>query len=276
MEVRYLNYFFVFCLATVMPLQAFTLNWNDGSYTAGDTDHRFVDVDGSGIDVRVLLTGDTEFNGTSPTVGTLGAPVNESAFQVFMNWNSDADDIRIRMFFYETGTNTLAEVRNLTINIYDIDRRGTTAAEDDTPPGPYVYQDQIRQIQGRTANTSFGGSNIFPDITAGASGTGQITIANSGTSSATITGQGYYDSENPKARADLTFNNDVAGVSFFYGNGPDGPSNPNPQTILFGGFTFSAVPEPGTWIAAVTLGLFFFLTESRKRKMRLLAAKPEN
>ena len=246
------------------------LDWVNASpsFTAGDTDHTFVNVDGSGIDVRVLVTGDTEFNGTSPSVTTLGAPVNDPAYQVFMDWDSNADDIRIRMLFFETGTTTRAEVRNLTINIYDIDRRGessTGGVEDDSPSPDYVYQDEISRIRGRTITSGFGAANIFPDLEAGGSGTGQITISGEGTASSSVLGQGYYDNENPNARLDVVFNDDVAGVDFLYGNGPDGPTNPSPQTILFGGFSFNAIPEPGAWIGCLSFLLLFLFSESRRR-----------
>lgn len=261
-----------FLLATSATGYAFVLDWGSATpgLTDGDADHTFTNVDGSGIDIRVRVTGNLDFTNSTPGVRTLGSPVNDDVYQVFMNWGDDTDEIRIRLLFYETGTSTRAEVRNLTFSIYDIDRRGedtVSGVEDDTPDPDYVYQDQIDRIQGRTATTGFNGANIFPDITAGATGTGSIDISNSGASNANITGQGYYDSENAKARADLTFNQDVAGLSFYYGNGPSFSGNPAGQTILFGGVTFEAVPEPGTWVAGAALVFLFSLARSRNKSI---------
>lgn len=269
---RHLFYFSIFCLglvASIPAARAFTLDWTTATpaFSNGSTDHTFVDVDGSGIDIRVRFAGDDNFINNTPAAVSLGSPVNQDVLQVFMDWESSSDRLTVRFEFYRTGVpqnnSNRALVQNLTFSIFDIDRRGTSGSPDPDPPGPYVYQDRINGIAGRDLTNNFNNAGIYPTLTAGSGAPGSVVIANGGSASASVTGIGYYDSEDARGRVDMNFG-ETAGVRFRYRNGPDAPSNPNGQTVLFGALTF-VIPEPGTWVAAASLfGLFFFPRRLRR------------
>ncbi|MEM1156782.1 MAG: hypothetical protein AAGH72_00875 [Verrucomicrobiota bacterium] len=218
---------------------AFLLDWASATpdYPTGDLDHTFTNVDSSGVDIRVRITG---------RVANIdsGAP-NDDTLGLFLAMDQDTNQRRIRMTvdFYETGTLTAFTMNSVSFSIYDIDLREESAL----PNGPFTFRDEIRfdiasEGAAPTSVTAAGGTD-GPLILTGAGGR-QI-----------VRGTNTTDNEETSARLDVVFSN-VSSYSFRYGNHRAVTQNdPVFQQIFIGNTTF-VVPEASGVVALLVLAGF--------------------
>jgi hypothetical protein len=239
-----------------VSLHADQLNWDTqadwGDYN-GTIDEVFT-VGATNITVTIGGTTNALIN-TTPEINTNvnGTGGGGESLQLATDHSNNTNVITITIAFSQA-------VDNISFTIFDVD-------EGD-------YTDQIRSI------SSSNGVTTFNDATA--TGSVNATVANSGTSTMTITGQDTTNDGTNDSNTTLTFSGrGITSLTFTYGNnntsglGPLAPGNPGNQWIGIGDITYTVVPEPSTYLSAFLLLVFLGGNHWRKLWRRPAAVVAE-
>lgn len=245
---------------------AVTLSFADLSttWTAGSLSQTYTDVDGSGVDIVISITGDTgNFAAGFPALdmNAVGSPDDREALWFRIDSHGTlAESIDISVDFLLTGTSDAASVTGVEATLLDIDFQETLF-------GISVFRDDIRNIEGDLV-----GGGTAPATATAISGTPSFAIVNDGASNMRLVGN--EDSEqSPTAGfesgdATILFGEAVVeGFSYTYGNeGPLTGDDPTLQYTALGSVTFTTVvPEPSTAVLAV-LGLALLVVRRSRPK----------
>ncbi|WP_309380713.1 PEP-CTERM sorting domain-containing protein [Cerasicoccus frondis] len=229
------------CLAIATAAgQSYTLDWNSLSWTPGSTSQTFTNVDGSGVDVTVSISGGT-FLGGYPRLSTDitgGGPAGQNYLMMLINESSSGNGATVSIQFS-------SDVESLSLGMFDVD----------TGTGGFYsrsFRDQI----------------TFADAPDSLTGSSANLVVNS------TTVLGLYENANNSANGNVNASYSGArnNVTFFYGAGPFTQSNPAQQGISLSDMTFtyvSPIPEPSTYlIGAALLGLLGCDVWRRRRAKR--------
>jgi hypothetical protein len=244
-------------LLSAMPARAVLLDWDTLTWTAGSLSQSYdIDATNPGNDVTITITGNTSRLGDSTpklvTSVTGGLSPVEKSLQFYLDLSSRTEAITVTITFnYTTG------VDSLNFKLFDIDKN--------LDPGNSVFQDQIRSIKGRM--------NTGPWVGAAVTGSASNTVANSGTTNATVTGTGLNAENAGTGNATVNFGtNIVNSISFVYGSSSsNSTTDPSIEWITLHDISYRKVPEVGS--AAVIGGgcvLFLVLALFRARRKSLL------
>ena len=243
----------------------YVLDWNAQSWTYGNTSKTFVNLNGSGVDVTVTISGNTGnfVSGypriTNPSSGGFGGgyPNNVSDnLELFVNHSSTSQSITVSVTFSQ-------EVENVSFSLFDLDR-GTKNK------GEYAYIDQVANVKASlNGGSDFGATASF--------NTGYIDVAGSGTTAEYYGSQIAVDNASGNANLGLSFGSSLNKFSYVYGNRDTGgnktQANPDQQGIGFYDISFTkvgpVVPEPSTVFSLAGIGLVIFWRQ-RKGWVQLL------
>lgn len=248
---------------------AVTLSFADPltTWTAGSLSQTYTDVDGSGVDIVISITGDTgNFAAGFPALdmNAVGSPDDREALWFRIDSHATlAESIDISVDFLLTGTSDAASVTGVEATLLDIDYQEILAFGFPVS----VFRDDIRNIEGDLV-----GGGTAPATATAISGTPSFAIVNDGASNMRLVGN--EDSEqSPTAGfesgdATILFGEAVVeGFSYTYGNeGPLTGDDPTLQYTALGSVTFTTVvPEPSTAVLAV-LGLALLVVRRSRPK----------
>lgn len=244
---------------------AYTLDWDVLDWTpSGARTNTFSNVDGSGVDVRITMTGDVSFFATSypddaMTNGT--APDNRRALWTRIDsYQNTNQSITVTVEFFANGTETPTNLLLTSIPILDMDSNNSTGNK---------YRDQIRNIGGTGTNGA--AFSILPSASY-VTNAANATFVIDNTSAASTMTANWPAEDSPQAPAAnfwtgdaiLSFGaNPINSFRYSYGNAPGpftGAEDPTLQFTALGDISFIGVPEPGA-LAALALagGLLLWL-----------------
>ncbi len=241
------------------------------AWTAGSLSQTYTDVDGSGVDIVISITGDTgNFAAGFPALDMnavgIGPDDREALWFRIDSHATLAESIDISVDFLLTGTSDAASVTGVEATLLDIDYQEILAFGFPVS----VFRDDIRNIEGDLV-----GGGTAPATATAISGTPSFAIVNDGASNMRLVGN--EDSEqSPTAGfesgdATILFGEAVVeGFSYTYGNDGsfDDPTlqDPTLQYTALGSVTFTTVvPEPSTAVLAV-LGLALLVVRRSRPK----------
>jgi len=220
-----------FCAA--LPSSAFVLDWETPStgsnWTSGSP--TISNVDGSGINITVTVSGDNIINST-PAVTNTPISTQNNSLLTDVNWDgSGADTLSFTISF--SGT-----VDSVSLNLLDIDRGNFFFLSQ--------YQDRITNIS--ATGTSVSSPTLSTSLDNSLSGSDIIGVASNGDSTLVL---GNENDALTTGNASISFTgNDIDQITFAYTKGPLSPADPTLQRISLGNIIFT-VPEPSTWTAGI-------------------------
>ncbi|GHB96828.1 hypothetical protein [Cerasicoccus arenae] len=195
---------------------ASTLDWDALSWTPGSTSQTYNNVDGSGVNVTISISGGS-FLTNYPQLNTDttgGVSPAQKSLQLYINESSQGNGATVTISFSSA-------VNSLTLNLYDVD----------TGSGGFfsrTFRDQVNFNQTPSSLTGSSANGVFGD---------------------TVLGLYENDSTSSGGNVTAVYNGPVSSVSFFYGAGIWTQSNPAGQAISLADFTFtSPIPEPSTYL----------------------------
>ncbi|MEO0795325.1 MAG: hypothetical protein AAFX93_09195 [Verrucomicrobiota bacterium] len=226
------------CFVPILSAQSFTFDWDSVSWGSGTTSNTFNDVDGSGVDVTISISGGSFLAGFPQITQnqTGGLSPAQDALELFINESASGNGLTLTMTFSE-------EIENLSLTLFDVD----------TGPGGFFSPTFRDQVTFAETPTTF--SDSAANFVSGASAFG---ISENVPTSA-------------GGNVSASFSAPRTSLQFFYGAGPFTQTNPAQQAISLYDFTFEVtpvVPEPGTWIAGGTLVAACAIYSLRRRKRR--------
>lgn len=246
--MRLLGVAFFVLFGSVATAPAATLNWSTVSWSAGSLSNTYTNVGGSGVNVTVAFSGNTgrlqsgSPNTTDAQIGGTGKP-SLQADVLFPSKNTAGITVTITF-------SAPVYVQNL--NILDVDATLSDGG----------WQDQISQIQGRTATSQ------TVNAVAVVGGGSAVAVTGSSTTGWTALGQSS-TTNSSTSNVSVSFGNiQVTQISFLYSPGTSQPTNPQAQRIGLDNISFSLTPEVGPSLAAMTLCGLVILTRMRQGKRR--------
>jgi hypothetical protein len=223
------------------------LDWDTVSWTPNGLTATYVDVNGSGVDMTVTISGDT---GTlaSQLSNTLTGGLNppQNSLLLAVDWASKSETITVTVTFSEL-------VNNVSYNLFSVDRG------DNVGGGIRTYVDQISTLTATDGNTTYAAS-----ITAGAHNAIEGTGINQ-----TIYGSGGPNPPDDSGKGNTTISygtNPVNSLTFTYGNRSDSQSNPAAQAIALHDINFTVVPEVPAGAGSAMLCLVGILAHQKRKK----------
>lgn len=227
---------------------AAVLDWSTETYTPGSLLRTFTDVDGSGVDLRITISGNTGFfQNTTPQIVS---EYSDDALQLFVDFTSNAQAVTVTFDFFETGTATAKEVTNFSFPVYDIDTDGSGYQ--------WGFIDQLEDVAGSGTNGNFG-ATFSPQ--------GTQTTANQGNPNALVRAglfQPTIASDDSAGTVDVSFGSNFGSSYQFVYTNDDRPfffgdltqNNPTQQAVGLGDLSFDVptpIPEPGAILTAALL-----------------------
>jgi hypothetical protein len=248
------------CMAET-SLPAYLLDWNTVSWANGSLSNTYSNVNGSGVDVTVSITGSTTRLAAGPNAGdpqspylsntvlTGGQTTPSNSLFILANYSNTTQQVVVTVTFSKA-------VANVNYTLFDVDR-GTLVSGNS-----YTFTDQISNITSSNGTTTYASSLSTV-------GTGS-TMATSGTGTSQIVfGTGVSDPT--QNLGNLTVNNgsqSVTSSTFTYGSyGATTQANPDQQGISLANISFTVVPEP-SWALASVLLCFWGAWKSRRGTRR--------
>ncbi len=278
------------CLALISSLGvapeagAYTLFWASNEWTAGNLTQTFANVQNSGVDVRITITGDTtgDMAANFPDDRMTNSPLPDNRRALWLridSWETNANEaVTVTVQFFRTGTTTPTNILLTSLSVFDVDTHNSTGTSD-------KYRDELRNWGGSSA-TNTGSFNILPRSSYATNTTAATFVINDTNATTTITGKSapygdtttYNAPQSPtngfqRGTADLNFGaNAIAEFRYTYGNslltnssGLYRGFNPTLQWTALGDIGFIGVPEPAALAGlALACGLLFGL----RRRMR--------
>lgn len=229
---------------------AYVLDWETSSTGSGWTSasNTISNVNGSGINITVSVTGDNIINST-PTVTNSPVSTGGNSLLTDVDWdNAGADTLNFTISF--SGV-----VDSVDFTLHDIDIGNFRIFGFPVS----VYQDEISNIA--ATGTGVSGPTLTTSLDNQISGSTVIGIASDGD-----TGNPLGNENDALSTGDVGISftgTDIDQITFSYTKGPSSPANPTLQRIALGDIQFT-VPEPGAWVALVSL-LFCITLFSRRR-----------
>ena len=167
---------------------AVTLSFADPltAWTAGSLSQTYTDVDGSGVDIVISITGDTgNFAAGFPALDMnavgIGPDDREALWFRIDSHATLAESIDISVDFLLTGTSDAASVTGVEATLLDIDYQEILAFGFPVS----VFRDDIRNIEGDLV-----GGGTAPATATAISGTPSFAIVNDGASNMRLVGNG--------------------------------------------------------------------------------------
>ena len=198
-------------------VSAATFDWSTVGWSGGELAQSYTDVDGSGIDIDVTVTGDTDRLGD-------GSPkIDSNYFYLDANYQNDTQSVIVTFKF-----STPVKLSNLKWMDIDSDPRLW---------GSSNFDDRIIvSVKDSDDNAVVISSESY----------GSAITRNSAGDYESDNSQGYTLND-PEAQVDLNYTDDyiVTELSFEYTNGSYVRSNPKEQAIWFDNFDFEAVDTDG-------------------------------
>ncbi len=202
----------------VSAIQAATFDWSATNWQDGDLNNTYTDVDGSGIDITIETTGDTDkFENGYPKLDNDGGNLANDNLEYYADYDNDTQGITVTIKF--SVPVKLSNLRWRDIDYYD-------------------------------GGSGWGSTDGFDDkiVVSAKDVDGNTVYASSETLGSAIesNAQGEYESDNTQnytpedaeAMVTLGFDTYVTELSFFYTNGDSQPNNPDSQAIWFDNFDF--------------------------------------
>jgi len=245
---------------------AVTLDWNSVDWTdpvdppgptswVRDLDESFdIDPSNAGNDIRIQITNTgTWTNSASSTsnqppndlVDLTGGFSGQESLLLVMDNTNDTQGITVTITFLYAGG-----VTNVAYTLFDVDRSTSSGSN---------FIDEIRNFTVNGASST----NVFID------GSTANDVFNDGSSSAFVTGNSVAGDTTGNGNAGISYGNTapIFSVSFFWGNDTSALSgDPTRQAIALGDITWTAVPEPSTYVAGSLLGLLAGWHALRRRR----------
>lgn len=226
----------------------FGVDWESYAQSISGTDTSFTltDVDGSGIDLVVSLSGP----GNTLFLTTTQYPVNMGDNP--LNWTTDfasnLDTATLSFEFFKTGTSDEAFITGLAFDIYDVDRQSGGS--------PFSYVDVISGI------TGFNGASAIAPVSVNGTSIHSITGSGSG---AVVEGLAKNGNTNPNGTVAVDFGANVLSKFAFTvsNNAPITALNPGLARLGIGDIeNLTAIPEPGHYAAIMAallagIGIYF-------------------
>ncbi|MCP5539173.1 MAG: PEP-CTERM sorting domain-containing protein [Akkermansiaceae bacterium] len=233
-----------------------TSDWADGTLNG-----TFTNVNGSGVDVNVAVTGDTSyFESYAPRIREVDAnsPYGEKFLQ-FGNidyTDSSSQSITVTLSFFETGTTNPVELSAFSFQFFDIDT---------------TYNTNNSSLVNYNDRMTFSGSPTITEvITTGRSSPthsilGNVVQAWDGTlprDSHAIPALGLNDLE---GAVNVSYLNGGSVFSFVYDNGPNTVTNSVGQNVGIYDLNFTPVPEPASLVFLASGSLALLCRRPRRR-----------
>ena len=238
------------------------------TWTAGSLMQTYTDVDNSGVDIKITISGDTDdIQDGYPALdmsGAVIAPDDQKALWFRINSYEDLSEaVTADVEFFLTGTSIPAAVTDVSAVILDIDYIDDVLS---------TYRDDIRDISAMLA----GSGTLTPaTATANTAGTPSFDIEDNGLLSMQLTGtaDSPESPDNGSDTGDATIDFGTAEIKSFtysYGNrAPLDSSNPSLQFTALQSIHFQLVPEPSSVVLALTgFSCFSFLAIRGFRRKR--------
>lgn len=261
---------------------AYTLFWASNDWTAGNLTQTFANVQSSGVDVRITITGDTagDLAANFPDDRMTNSPLPDNRRALWLriqDWETNANEaVTVTVQFFQTGTTTPTNILLTSLSAFDLDTHNANGDR---------YRDELRNWGGSSA-TNVGAFNILPRSSYATNSTAATFVIDNTNATTTITGKSapwndtttYNAPQSPtngfqRGTANLNFGaNPIAEFHYTYGNarltnssGAFTGFNPTLQWTALGDIGFIGVPEPGTLAGlAVAGGVLIWL----RRRMR--------
>lgn len=256
---------------------AYTLFWASNEWTAGNLTQTFANVQNSGVDVRITITGDTagDMAANFPDDRMTNSPLPDNRRALWLrisDWETNANEaVTVTVQFFRTGTTTPTNILLTSLSVFDVDAHNATGDR---------YRDELRSWGGSSA-TNIGSFNILPRSSYATNTTAATFVINDTNATTTITAKSapwndtttYNAPQSPtngfqRGTANLNFGaNAIAEFRYTYGNAQLTNSagvltgfNPTLQWTALGDIGFIGVPEPSTLAGiALACGLLFAL-----------------
>jgi hypothetical protein len=237
-------------------VRASVLDWDVVSWTAGSLTATYTNVDGSGVDMTVTVSGETgdflnEDGAPTPQISnniTGGLTPAQNALLFYVDWGNENDTITVTVTFSQL-------VNNVSYDLFDIDRGGSAGG------GSRTFVDEISTITATDGTTTYAATiGTSAENTTEGAGTG-ISIYGNGGNPSDTSGDG---------NASISYGSSaVNSLTFTYGNRSNSQTNPAAQAISMHDINFTIVPEVPTGIPAVLVCLIAVLaTHGKGFRMR--------
>jgi hypothetical protein len=253
------------------PAMGYVLDWGVESWTAGNTTGTLMDVQSSGFDIKISITGDLEFSGTSPSIQASKFP--GAALELAMDWDDDfdrpppviGDQVNILIEFLATGTTDAIQVQNVSYSIYDVDFSNS---------GGSNFRDMLIGFRG--IDDVDMDADIAPTLSnVGAGATNTITNGGPSIGLPRAVGNATNTDSLSPGNVDITFGvtDTITSIDFNYLPGSVVGNDPTQQWIGIGNLSFTPVPETGTDLALCVFA-FGAITVSQCHRRKRRSATP--
>jgi len=218
----------IICFFSGINLQAATLDWDTVGWSPdGALNQYYTDVNASGIDINVTVTGDTDrLINSTPKLDNDNGNLNNSNFFLYSDYNSNSQSVTVTLKFS-------VPVQLSDLKWRDIDYYAGGSSQNG-------FDDKIivsaKDVNGNTIYDS--NRTLGSHIESNARGEYESDDS------------GNYSPEDSSAIATLYFTDTyVTELSFTYTNGDSSPDDPGAQAIWFDNFTFKAKDTDGDGVA---------------------------
>lgn len=266
-----------FCLGTFLASEAcadkvFDFSEVGVNWPAGSLMQTYTDVDGSGVDIRITISGDVgSFDAGFPALDMTGVPGadDQKALWLRMDSHSNLGQVVTPLVeFFETGTTDPATVTNVSTLLLEIDFVDDGLVN--------MYRDDVRSISAALASN---GAPVAGTASAITGGTPAFDIVDNGLSTMRLTGTAN-SPQSPSAgnnTGDVTVDfgaSEIKSFTYSYGNRlPLDTTDPTLQYTALQSIHFLLVPEPSSVILALTglscLAFLAFRNSRRKKEAAL-------
>ncbi|MGE9294667.1 MAG: hypothetical protein ACQKBV_00050 [Puniceicoccales bacterium] len=223
-------------LLCVQVVGAATFDWDDVTWTNGATSGTFTNVDGSGVDVSINISGGSFLSGypQTNTANTGGFSNPGDSLQLFINESGQWSGMDVTITFSQP-------VENLSLTLFDVDVGPRANNNRRTFQDIVIFNTTPDNLTTSADNAAYAGYFVY--------------------------GTGENDSNQGGGNVYATYNEAMTSVSFFYGSGWNTQNNPAQQAISLYDFTFTptVVPEPGTICFGVALCVLAGIEVMRRR-----------
>jgi len=210
-------------LSYSFSLNAATFDWDSLGWNDGDLSASYTDVNGSGIDIDVTVTGDTDkLIDSTPKLDDDGGNLDNSNLELYADYSSNTQGVTVTFKF------------SVPVKLYDLIWRDIDYYAGGSSHNG--FDDKIIvTAKDKDGNTVYDSNRTLGShIESNAQGEYESDDS------------GNYTPEDSSAMVTLDFDDVyVTELSFTYTNGDDAPSDPGSQAIWFDNFTFKAKDTDG-------------------------------